>query len=137
LIFIQYYHIFRLFQPPSGRNSHSRLTLLPSLWCHRRFGHLVISFGATKPLAHSENGDGVPETSENFQILTRLSARENFIDSVAAKTSRYVFSCLYATANPVCTHLFLKWPEFPNQTLIPSEFSKLCAGAIQMNVDIE
>jgi len=24
LIFIQYYHIFRLFQPPSGRNSHSR-----------------------------------------------------------------------------------------------------------------
>jgi hypothetical protein len=34
----------------------------------------------TKPPEQPEGGDGVPETSENFHILTRLSARENSIE---------------------------------------------------------
>jgi len=34
---------------------------------------------AIKPPAHPEVGDGVPETSDNH-ILTRLSARENFME---------------------------------------------------------
>jgi len=34
---------------------------------------------ATKPPAHSEDGDGFPETSDNH-ILTRLYARENFTE---------------------------------------------------------
>jgi hypothetical protein len=45
-----------------------------------RVGHLVISLGATTPPTHFEDGDGVRETSENLDILTRQSARENFID---------------------------------------------------------
>ena len=44
--------------------------------------HTVISFGATKPPAQSEDGDGVSsETSEKIHILTRLSARETFIEN--------------------------------------------------------
>jgi hypothetical protein len=39
----------------------------------RRFGKQLISFGATKPAAHPENGDGVCPP-------TRLSAGENFFE---------------------------------------------------------
>jgi hypothetical protein len=39
-----------------------------------------ISFGATKPTARPEDGDGVPETSENLHIMTQLSAWEYFIE---------------------------------------------------------
>ena len=45
-------------------------------------GHLVTSFSSTKPPAHpQEGGVVIPETSINLHILTRLSARENCIES--------------------------------------------------------
>jgi len=38
-------------------------------------GHLVISFGVTKPPAYPENGTELgPETSEKLRTLTQLSA---------------------------------------------------------------
>ena len=51
---------------------------------------MVNNSGSTKPPAHREDGDGgSSETSENLDILTRLSARGNFsLNSVAVKVSR-------------------------------------------------
>jgi hypothetical protein len=47
---------------------------------HRAYSRdLVISFGSTKPTAHSADGDRVP-ASENLYILTRPPARENFTE---------------------------------------------------------
>jgi hypothetical protein len=51
-----------------------------------RVEHLIISFGSTKPPAHSEDRDGFsPEKSENFHISTRLSAQENLIRNLIFK----------------------------------------------------
>jgi len=52
-----------------------------------RVGHLVISFGSTKPTARWGRSSA-PETSRNFLILTRPSARQHFID-----VSLIVFLC--------------------------------------------
>jgi len=41
---------------------------------------ILISIGATKPPTHPEDGNGVPETSENLHVLTRLPVGENFIE---------------------------------------------------------
>jgi hypothetical protein len=64
-------------------------------------------FGATKPPAHPEVEEGIPETSENLHIL---SAREYFIEFCGResfKTYTY-FPAGYATLNPVCAHFFFK-----------------------------
>jgi hypothetical protein len=37
-------------------------------------------FGATKPPAHTTDGDEVSSRNEKLHILTRLSARGNFIE---------------------------------------------------------
>ena len=47
----------------------------------RYVGHLVIGFCATKPSAHPVDRDGIRSRNvEKLQILTRLSAQENFIE---------------------------------------------------------
>ena len=69
-----------------GQTAASRCEVLPTfrdllVWYNQNI------FGTTKPPAHPEDGDGVSSryVGINLQILTRLPARENFIDSAKCR----------------------------------------------------
>jgi len=67
-------------------------------------GHLVFSFGTTKPPAHTEDGvELFPETSKNH-IVTRLSAREKFIE---------IYSLYLCNAD--VNNIVYKVMNYPNQ----------------------
>ena len=64
-----------------GLPNFRELTPSPSSGCAGGLVAPKLMTDATKQSAHSEDGDGViPLKVGNFHILTRLSARENFIN---------------------------------------------------------
>ena len=53
-----------------------------------RVRQLVISFGSTEPPEHPDVRERVTETSGNLHIMTRLSARGNFIEFCRRESSK-------------------------------------------------
>ena len=68
---------------------------------------IILRFGTNKPPAHAENGvELFPETLENY-ILTRLSARENFIEIYSLYSCNTEFNnIVYKVMN--CSNQFIE-----------------------------
>jgi len=77
-------------------------------------------FGATKPPAHPADGTKfVLDTSENLHILTRLSARENFIE-YNVLLGHVLFKCFeFLSENKVIIFCTLKFETININAVTP------------------